>query len=274
MKPFAMLTFLTSFSLLSSVAFGASIQKAQMFSMHGLKGEAKKELIEVLFSKSTSDSKSKAYYLLGSMAFDENRISVALKSWRELKRKYPESKHAKFVSGRIQELAEIVGETTKESIDNALALSYLRHGDFWSSDKDSIFTIDSSWIPRVEAAIKWYDKVIKEFPRSAASRIAYQDKISTLLGWKEIGRHGDSFGVKKSLSKYMPQLLDTFSSFENEHPNASTLQAFRYQIAQAYWSNKNWAKTKQWLNLVINKSGKGDSFYKDAAKRRLKKIEY
>jgi len=41
----------------------------------------------------------------------------------------------------------------------------------------------------------------------------------------------------------MPQLLKTFNQFEKEHPNASTLQAFRYQIAQAYWDNKNWNKS-------------------------------
>ena len=72
----------------------------------------------------------------------------------------------------------------------------------------------------------------------------------------------------------MPQLLETFTSFEKEHPNASALQSFRYQIAQAYWANKNWVKTKDWLNLVIKESLEGDSFYKDLAERRLKKLVY
>lgn len=262
-------------SLFSAPAsFAASFEKAQMLNKHGLTKEAKAELIDVIFSKSDDSSKAQAYYLLGSIAFDENRISVALDTWRDLSKNYPNSEQSRIVKDRIQELAEIVGESAKESIENAVALSYLRHGDFWSRGKDNIFTIDSSWIPNVETSIKWYDKVISEFPKSAASRVAYEDKMRTLLGWKESGRDGSKHGIEESFDKYIPQLLETFSSFKKEHPNASTLQAFRYQIAQAYWGNKNWAKTREWLDLVLKNSGDGDSFYKDLSERRLKKIEY
>ena len=260
--------------LMAPVSFAASVEKASMLNQHGLTQDAKSELIDVVFGKSTDAEKAEAYYLLGSIAFDENKVTVALDSWRELVKKYPGSDQARTVKDRISELAEIVGESAKESVENAIALSYLRHGDFWSRGKDNIFTIDYSWIPNVETAIKWYDKVISEFPKSAASRIAYQDKLRTILGWEESGRYGDKHGIRSSASKYMPQLLETFASFEKEHPTASTLQAFRYQIAQAYWKNKDWAKTREWLNLIIKKSGKGDSFYKDLAERRLQKIEY
>jgi len=122
-------------------------------------------------------------------------------------------------------------------------------------------------MPHVEAAVKWYDKVIQEFPNSSASRTAYKGKMRTLLGWKE---YGNSYGILHSFSMYMPQLLETFNQFEREYPNASILQTFRYQIAQAYWDNKNWNKSKEWLNLIIKKAGVKDSFYKDSAMRRLK----
>lgn len=256
------------------VCFAASVEKAEMLNKHGLTQEAKSELIDVIFSKSEDSDKAESYYLLGSIAFDENKVSVALDSWRELVNNYPNSTQAKTVKDRISELAEIVGESAKESVENAIALSYLRHGDFWSREKDNKFTIDSSWIQNVETAIKWYDKVISEFPNSTASRIAYQDKLRTLLGWEESGKYGEKHGIKFSSSKYMPQLLETFASFEKDHPTASTLQAFRYQIAQAYWKNKEWTKTREWLNLIINESGGVDSFYKDLAERRLTKIEY
>ena len=262
--------------ILSSVmnVYGASYQKALMLNEHGLSKEAKSELIDIVFSNAQDSEKAKAYYLLGSIAFDENKISVALDSWRKLVKEYPKTKEAGLVRDRIKELAEIVGEIEKESIDNAVAQSYIRHGDFWSRGKDYKFTIDSSWIPHVEAATKWYDKVIKEFPNSTASRVAYEEKMRTLLGWEDPGKYGDKHGIKKSFFQYMPQLLETFNAFEKEHPNASTLQAFRYQIAQAYWGNKDWAKTREWLNLIIEKIGEADSFYKDAAQRRLQKIEY
>ncbi len=260
--------------LVASASYAASIEKAIMLNKHGLSKEAKVELIDIVFSKSADSIKAQAYYLLGSIAFENNKIAVALASWRDLSDKYPNSEQAKLVKNRINELAEIVGESARESIENAVALSYLRHGDFWSRGKSEIFTIDSSWIPNVETSMKWYDKVINEFPKTAASRVAYQNKLRALLGWEEPGRYGSKHGIKESFDKYMPQLLETFTSFKKEHQNASSRQAFRYQIAQAYWRNKNWVKTREWLNLVIKESGEVDSFYKDLAERRLRKVEH
>jgi len=247
--------------------FGASNQKAEMLNEHGLVRESKAELINIIFSNTSITEKAQAYYLLGLIAYTEKKISTALKSWRELVTKYPETKEAKLVKDRIKGLAEIIGSIEKEPIKNVVAQLYLSHGDFWSKGTGYRLTIDTSLMPRVEAAVKWYDKVIQEFPNSSASRIAYQGKMRTLLGWKE---HGNSYGIRQSFSNYMPQLLVTFNQFEKEHPNVSTLQAFRYQIAQAYWDNKNWNKSREWLNLIIKKAGDRDSFYKDSAMRRLK----
>jgi len=252
----------------------ASLQKATMYDEHGLRAEAKQELIDVIFSKASQNDKAEAYYLLGSIAFDERSISVALDSWKTLVAKYPKSKEATLVKGKISELAEIVGESAEESIKNAVAQSYLRHADFWSEDKDRIFRIDSSWIPNVESAIKWYDKVIAEFPKTPAAERAYKGKLRTLIGWKESGRYGDLHGVKGNFSKYMPQLIEAFAAFERDFPKAGSLQAFRYQIAQAYWSNKDWANTREWLNKIIEVAGDQDGFYKDLAERRLQKVEY
>ncbi|MFC1771060.1 tetratricopeptide repeat protein [Candidatus Margulisiibacteriota bacterium] len=257
-----------------ATASAASLEKAALFNKHGLVSEAKKELIGVIFSKASSKDKAEAYYLLGSIAFDERRVSVALDSWKTLVAKYPKSKEAALVKDKIAELAEIVGESAEESIRNVIAQSYLRHADFWSSDKNSIFKIDSSWIPNVESSIKWYDKVLEEFPNSESAEHAYKGKLRTLLGWKEYGKYGESHGVKGDFSKYMPQLLSTFKAFERDYPKAGSLQGFRYQIAQAYWKNANWKKTKEWLNRIIEIAGEKDSFYKDLAERRLKKVEY
>lgn len=255
-------------------AYGASFQKAEMFNQQGLVSESKAELIEVIFSKAVDAEKAQAYFMLGSIAFSEKKVSTALETWKQLVKKYPTSKEAALVQERIKLLADIVGEMSKESVDNAIAESYLRHGDFWSGGKDYKFTIDTSWMPNVEAANKWYDKVIKEFPGTTASRIAYEEKMRTLLGWKESGQYSEAHGIKANFWLYMPMLLETLSAFEKEHPNASTLQAFRYQVAQAYWTIKDWEKTREWLNLVIEKSGDSDSFYKDAATRRLQKVEH
>ncbi|MCF7496483.1 MULTISPECIES: tetratricopeptide repeat protein [Vibrio] len=261
-------------ALSCSSVFAASIDKANLLSEHGLHAQAKEELIDVIFSKSNSKVKAKAYYELGNISFENNQVSPALSSWKKLVEIYPSSPEAKIVKGRLEELSQIVGENAQESVDNAIAASYLKHADFWSDDRANTFIIDSSWIPKVEAANKWYDKVIVEFPNSKASRIAHEEKLRTLLGWEERGKYGSSYGVKRDFGTYMPQVLETFASLENEFPNAPTLQAFRYQIAQAYWSAKQWDNTRKWLNSIIEKSNGKDNFYKDAAERRLKKVEY
>ena len=64
-------------------------------------------------------------------------------------------------------------------------------------------------------------------------------------------------------------LSRTFLAFEKEHPKASTLQGFRYQIAQTYWKNKQWAKTREWLNKIIMKAASKIAG-RDSAERRLK----
>ena len=283
------------FVSLPSLVLAASLEKAILLNEHGLTTDAKRELIDVIFHKgSKTDDKARAYYLLGNIAFGEDKIKVALNSWEILVDKYSDSEEAGLVRDRITQLSEIVIGSAKESLDNAVARSYLRHADFWSNDKSDIFIIDSSWISNVKASIKWYDRVITEFPKSKASRIAYEGKLKTLLGWKEPGRDGDAYGVEAGLqgtlldeitfSLYMPQLIQTFEEFEKDHPDASTLQAFRYQIAQAYWKHgvlsqnllsqnqKNLELAQEWLNRIINKAGENDSFYHDLAKRRLENL--
>jgi tetratricopeptide (TPR) repeat protein len=255
------------------VATAGSIEKAGMLRRHGLIAQAKVELIDVIFSGAPEPAKAEAYFDLGSIALEEKDVSAALETWTELMAKYPNSKQAAVVKGRIKELSEIVGEVSKTSLENAVAESYIRHADFWSERKGTTFEIDTSWLSHEEAAVKWYDKVIAEFPKSVASRLAYEGKLRTLLGWKEGGTEGESYGVMRNFDEFMPELLSTFAAFESDQPDAPSLQAFRYQIAQAYWGHKDWAKTREWLNLVIQKSD-ADSFYKDLAGRRLQKVEY
>ncbi len=78
----------------------ASVRKAEIFKEHGLLTEAKKELIDVLFSDASADEKAQAYYILGGIAFNEKRMSTALNTWNELLEKYPNSSQATFVKGK------------------------------------------------------------------------------------------------------------------------------------------------------------------------------
>ncbi|MBE9529383.1 MAG: tetratricopeptide repeat protein [Proteobacteria bacterium] len=262
---------------LSTTAEAASYYKAVMLSKHGLVREAKAELIDVIYSKAPRSYRAKSYYYLGTLDFNENNLRGALEVWTELVRKFPSSEEATIVASRLDELAEMAGEVLPETTENAVAATYLRHGDFWSKRKAENFTIDSSWIETIEAATRWYDRVITEFPNSSASRIAYRSKLMTLLGWQGAGGHG-AYGIMGDMTKYMPKFLETFEAFEAAHPEAPSLQGFRFQIAQSYWMAKEWDKTREWLTVVIKeageKSGDDDSFYSDLAKRRLEHIEY
>ena len=126
------------FVSLPSLVLAASLEKAILLNEHGLTTDAKRELIDVIFQKgSKTDDIAQAYYLLGNIAFGEDRIKVALNSWEYLVDKYPNSEEAGLVRERIAKLSEIVIGNTKETVDNAVARSYLRHADFWSEGKSN-----------------------------------------------------------------------------------------------------------------------------------------
>lgn len=251
-----------------------NLERAKLFKEHGLPSEAKAECILIVTSSNPEAEKATAYYILGMIAFDEKRISTALETWLKLKKQFPQSIEAKEVSERTKDLAQIVGENTRETMNNAVAQSYLSHGEFWSRGKSGIFTIDSSWIPNVESAIKWYDKMVQEFPKTIAAKVGYEQKMRTILGWKEPGRDGKEHGIKSDPQEYIPLLVATFQDYEKAFPDSGELQAFRYQIAQAYWGIKDWEQTRIWLKSIIEKSEGGESFYTDLARRRLEKVEY
>ncbi len=253
--------------------YGQSIELAEDLHQHGLTDKAKDTLISILHnSASTPATKSKALYWLGQISFEEGRFTTALTDWNNLVKTYPQTAEAKEISARLLQLKEIVTKVSDKSISSVVAGSYISHGDFWSK-ADRKFTIDSSWLPETELAVAWYDRAIQEFPQSDGAELAFQRKLQTLLGWKE-GREGESHGAIANFAKYMPQVLDSFAQFESSFPNNSSLQAFRYQIAQAYWGHRDWAKTREWLQKIIDQSNGQSTFYTETAKARLAKIEY
>jgi hypothetical protein len=186
---------------------------------------------------------------------------------------YPTAPQAKALSDRLAQLREVVEKGTDELLSNAVASSYVRNGDFWSDAPDK-FTIDASWLPKAELGLYWYDRVIKEYPGSDAAELAYIRKLRTLLGWRESGQYGSAFGVKSDFKKYMPLTLQAFESFAQAFPSNSSLQAFRFQIAQAYWGQKDWTNTRAWLQKIIDAAKSEETFYSELAKARLAKIEY
>ena len=174
---------------MSGLTIDASIQKAILLKAHGLNDDAKRELINLIFDENVKGKdKPRAYYLLGEIAFDENKIQTATKTWGYIVEKYPDSDEALIAKERMDELSKVtlsVYTENLESDDYSVAKLYLKNADFWSESKEDRWMIDSNRIPKVEFALKWYDKVISEFPKGNAARIAYIGKIQTLLSWRK-----------------------------------------------------------------------------------------
>lgn len=266
------------------ISMAGSVEKAAMLEEHGLLDDAKREFIEVIFSNDPASAKAEAYYRLGNIAVQQDNTSAAMSAWNALVEKYPKSDQATRVAERIKVLAEALQQTLSSHVDDATAQGYIRNAEFWSREKSDRFTIDSSWLPKIEMAVGWYDRVIKEFPNSAASRVAYEQKLKTLLGWKDGGRAGTGYGVEVDYPRYMPQVIATFAAFEKEHPKASSLQAFRFQIAQAHWGKAMEIEIRggrsdagdgylrdatALLKAIVANDPDNNSFYRDLAERRL-----
>ena len=241
---------------------------------HGLIEDAKREFIAIVFNRKADDEeKAKSLSALGNIAFDSNNMSLALSTWQDLLEKYPDSEEAQIVSERFSQLGQAVDENTGEILENAVARQYIRHGDFWSRGKEEKLNIDTSWIPKDRAALKWFDRTIEEFPNSPAAVQAIKKKLYTLNGWEEPGKYGQKYGLKAS-SHRVDELIDAFEELKIASPDDTDLQRFRYMIAQGFWNDKKFDETREWLQKIIDADQGEDGFYKDLAEWRLKKVEY
>lgn len=241
---------------------------------HGLNDDASRAFLSILHEEGSSGSaKSEALYFLGQIAFDDGKFEVAMNDWLRLIESYPSSERAQEISGRLDQLRDVVGDFADASLTSAIARSYVRNGDFWSKAGER-FLIDSSWLPSVELAIEWYDQVIDEFPGTPSAELAYRKKLLSLGGWVEPGQYGSSYGVREDFDLYMPQLVGAFEDFLRAFPDSRYLDGFRYQIAQAYWRERRWADTEAWLNRIIESSDGSATFYTQLARARLAKLTY
>ena len=62
-----------SVGVLCGLCEGASIEKAKMLNTHGLRDEAKKELIDVIFGNSGAEDKAEAYFILGKYSLHRKK---------------------------------------------------------------------------------------------------------------------------------------------------------------------------------------------------------
>lgn len=282
--------------VIAGVIEGASIEKAKMFNIHGLKDEAKQELIDVIYGTSGADAKADAYYYLGNIALTERKVAVAISTWNELVKKYPNSKRVVEVQQQIEGLKAGLDDTLAVVLENVTANLYLRYAKYWLIDYSPppITTFGLSDEIQEEAGLKWLDKIIAEFPGTAEAEQAYKHKLSVLLKkaqnkakpfvsrWvaiRMLGKEQDdqmnnsvleAIRASDELQNVMSKLIALFDEFEAAFPKSTSLQRFRFGIAQFYTDTKDFEAADQWLNTIIKVAGVGDSFYKQLAQYRLK----
>jgi len=253
--------------------FAPQLQKAIWLYECRLLRESQLALVDFLVQSGIHPlEKSAAMYLLGRINFEENKFQSAVKIWQMLVEEFPQSYEGKLVDDRLSELLQILPGASNEYIDDIRASMYLKNGDYWIVGKGAGFCVDTAYINNIEAAVHWYDKTITEFPESAAARLAHEQKLKTLIGWKDSENFGMAYGAMGEFETYMPKVLDAFRAFEKAFPLVPSLQPIRYQIAQLYWSQKDFVNTDVWLKQVIENGSEEDSFYVDLATRRLHKL--
>jgi tetratricopeptide (TPR) repeat protein len=253
--------------------FSPQLQKAIWLYECRLLRESQLALVDFLVQSGIHPlEKSAAMYLLGRINFEENNFTSAVKIWQMLVEEFPQSYEGKLVDDRLSELLQILPGASTEYVDDIRASMYLKNGDHWIAGKGPGFYVDTAYINTIEAAVHWYDKTITEFPESAAARLAHEQKLKTLIGWKDADNFGMAYGAMGEFETYMPLVLEAFRAFEKAFPLAPSLQPLRYQIAQLYWSQKDFVNTDVWLKQVIENGSEEDSFYTDLATRRLHKL--
>jgi hypothetical protein len=248
-----------------------SLARADSYRVNGLIDYAKKDLIDLANSgTATPQVKAEALSNLAEIAFDEKNYRAAAASWRKLIDSYPKTPQAEVAKGGMALLAEVAGALDGDLSTEIVGRAYLRNGDFFSDGRQETVGIDTSWLPNVDLAVRWYDRVISEFAGSPIARTAYEHKLQTLLGWEEPGQYGRRFGLRSSPPDYLPILESTFRDFEKAFPDAPSLQAFRYVVAQAFWSwSKTDGKAKPLFEEIISRDPQGETFFGRLAMDRL-----
>lgn len=253
--------------------FSPFLQRAiWMYESH-LARDAQLALIEFLVQPQIDSlEKSAAIYLLGLISYEENQVQSAVKIWQTLIEECPESYERKLVEDRLPELLQNSQVVSSEYVDEVRASIYIRNGDFWIEGREPGYFIDNSFINNIEASVHWYNRAISEFPGSTAARLAHEQKLKALIGWKDKENFGIAFGAMGEYGTFMPKVLEAFQAFEKAFPEAPSLQPIRFQIAQLYWSNKDFHNTEIWLKKVVDHGGDEESLYVDLANRRLHKL--
>ncbi len=97
----------------ATIAFADRTEAPTRYYEHGLLEDAKRGFIDVTLDQDAGDDeKARSLSALGDIAFDQNKISLAIDTWKELVDTYPDSEEATLVADRLNQIGQIVDATT------------------------------------------------------------------------------------------------------------------------------------------------------------------
>lgn len=239
-----------------------NLDRAELYFEHGLIDKAKNECILLITSDRVDSEKIQSYYLLGLIALSENRNQSAIETWSKLVELYPNSKQAREVTEKMEEIRDTSDSRETEIINAVKVEELIGNGEFWY---DETYYFDTSYLIESDIAIYWYDKVIEEFPGTEGAKKAFEKKIG--LYSHSIPRLTDEWA-----EKYLRQMEETVSQFLEEYPNAAEGELFVFLLGQALWSEDEDREALEWFNKLIEDAGDRENFYTDLAKRRRENI--
>jgi len=104
----ALAAWLGGFLICAVSLAGQSVDKAETLFENGLNDDAKRILVEIVYSADhTEAEKAAALDLLGDIAVDEKRFEAARESWEGLVRAYPDTPAAESVDGKLALLDQL-----------------------------------------------------------------------------------------------------------------------------------------------------------------------
>lgn len=81
--------------------WASDLERARLLYESRLLDDAKRELIDVASSASSPEESAEALHLLGSIAIEEKRYESAVRIWEDLVRRFPSTKNAIEVQGKL-----------------------------------------------------------------------------------------------------------------------------------------------------------------------------
>lgn len=160
-------------------ALAASFDKALTLMQHGLLVDAKRELIDVVYSDSVAPiDRAGAYYTLGKLAYDENREELALDSWGQVVERFPDTTYAMLAEDSINQIIKRRARAIKQqeiTLDPPFNVSFGNSGaTYWAK----IGVVLKPYQPQLAQAVEHHSKEIRDQLKEHFGDQRYEDYMS------------------------------------------------------------------------------------------------